>query len=340
MSIRTGLVGISSRFWSQSYARCLAAIEESDFVAVADINYEPEDNVPPEEFARQHKVKLYHDAVEMIEKEGLEAVCVRTKHTEMADFVELVASAGANMYITKPMATTMTDADRIVKAVRENSLIATSGSTGRFEGGISEAYRRLKSGVIGDLISIRLLHQHGRIDIAYSPDHWYMDEEQGGPELSLGWYAADILRWFAGSDVVRVYAEYDNYLSEGSPFMDNGKAVLRFKNKVIGSFDIYFSVDWAFPSWEVELMGTSGSIRTQQSINGGLIFTKSGTVSYENRSNMFLEEIQDWVNCCVNKTEPSLNIEDARSVIEICLACRESAKTNLPVAIPVAELGI
>ena len=81
-------------------------------------------------------------------------------------------------------------------------------------------------------------------------------------------------------------------------------------------------------------MGTSGSIRTQQGINGGLIFTKSGTVSYENRSNMFLEEIQDWINCCVNKTEPSLNIEDARSIIEICLACRESARTNRLVALP------
>ncbi|GAH32350.1 unnamed protein product, partial [marine sediment metagenome] len=155
------------RFWSETFAENLSTIPGSNFVAVADLNYKPEDNIFPEEFARQHKVKLYHDPVEMVEQEGLEAVCIRTKHTEMANYVELIANTGVNMYITKPMATTTKDANRIVKAIKENRLIATSGSTGRFEGGISEAYRRFKNGAIGDLISIRVLHQHGSISRAY-----------------------------------------------------------------------------------------------------------------------------------------------------------------------------
>jgi predicted dehydrogenase len=286
----------------------------------------------PEEYAAEHNVALYHDATEMIKKEGLQAVCICARHTEIVDFVELVAPLGVDIYIAKPMATTMEAANRIVKAVRDNNVIATSGTTERFDGGIRAAYQQFKSGAIGELISIRALHQHGNIS-GFPKGDWYWDEEQGGPELSLIWYAGDVVRWFAGSDVARVYAEYDNYLSDNSPFMDNGKVIMRFENKVMGSIDIYFSVKgWRFPSYEVELVGTEGCIRTQQSVYEGMLFTKDGVTNfYRIQNNNLLDEMRHWVQCCINKTDPDLTIEDACSVIELCLACRQSARTHTPV---------
>ena len=68
-----------------------------------------------------------------------------------------------DVYIAKPMATTLEAADRTVKAIRNNNLSASSGTTECFDGGIREAYRRFKSGAIGELISIQALHQHGNI---------------------------------------------------------------------------------------------------------------------------------------------------------------------------------
>jgi predicted dehydrogenase len=326
----------------------LKSISEAELVACTDMGYDP--NLVkislgrmPEEYAAEHNVALYHDATEMIEKEGLQAVCICAKHTEIVDFVELVAPLGVDIYIAKPMATTMEAANRIVKAVRDNNVIATSGTTERFDGGIRAAYQQFKSGAIGELISLRALHQHGNIS-GFPKGDWYWDEAQGGPELSLIWYAGDVVRWFAGSDVARVYAEYDNYLSDNSPlgrgrgwvnspFMDNGKIILRFENKVMGSIDIYFSVKgWRFPSYEVELVGTEGCIRTQQSVYEGMLFTKDGVTNfYRIQNNNLLDEVKHWVQCCINKTDPDLTIEDACSVIELCLACRQSARTHTPV---------
>jgi len=340
MGIKIGIVGLQSVYWPNAFAGCLKAIQEVEFVSCADLGYDPNTvrislGKTPEEFATQNNVILYHDPAEMIEKEGVQAVCICAKHTELADLVEKVAPLGVSVYMAKPMATTMEAADRIVEAVRGNNLIATSGTTERFDGGIREAYRQLRSGAIGELISIRALHQHGNID-GFPKDDWYWDEAQGGPELSLIWYAGDVVRWFAGSEVLRVYAEYDNYLSESSPFMDNGKIMLRFANRVMGSIDIYFSVSgWSFPSYEVELIGTEGCIRTQQSVYEGMLFTKDGTKNfYRTQNNNLLDEMKHWVQCCIDGTEPELNIEDARSIIELCLACRQSANTNAPVTIP------
>ncbi|HIB90300.1 TPA: Gfo/Idh/MocA family oxidoreductase [Candidatus Poribacteria bacterium] len=340
MRIRTGIVGLQSVFWPHAFANCLNSISEAELVACTSMGLDPSLisislGKTPEEYAAQYDVRLYHDPTEMIQKEDLDAVCICAKHNEIANFVEQVAPLEVDIYIAKPMATTLEAADRIVKAVRNNNVIATSGTTERFDGGIREAYQRFKSGAIGELISIRALHQHGNIS-GFPKGDWYWDEEQGGPELSLVWYAADIVRWFADSEVARVYAEYDNYLSENSPFMDNGKIILRFENRVMGSIDIYFSVNgFQFPSYEIELVGTTGAIRTQQSVYEGTLFTSAGVSNfYRTQNNNLLDEMRHWVQCCINKTEPELTIEDARRVIELCLAMRQSAKTQKPIELP------
>lgn len=340
MSIKTGIVGLQSVFWPNAFAGCLQSISEAEFVACADMGYDPNliknslGNLP-EAYAAQHGVTLYSDPIEMIQRENLDAVCICAKHTEIVDFVEQVAPTGVGIYIAKPMATTVEAAERIVKAVRANGVIATSGTTERFDGGIRAAYQQFKNGAIGELISIRTLHQHGNIS-GFPPEDWYWEEAQGGPELSLGWYVGDVVRWFAGAEVKRVYAEYDNYLSDNSPFMDNGKILIRFENNVMGSIDIYFSVKgWQFPSYEVELVGTEGCLRTQQSAYEGTLFTRDGITNfYRTGNNNLLEEMRHWVQCCIAKTDPELTIEDAHRVIELCLACRQSAQTHRPITLP------
>ena len=340
MGVRTGIVGLQSVYWPNAFASCLSAISDVELVSCTDLGYDPDLisislGKTPAEYATAYSLQLYRDPVEMIQREGLDAVCICAKNTEAVHLVEQVAPLGVDIYIAKPMATTLEAAGRIVKAVREHGVIATSGTTERFDGSIREAYQQFKSGAIGDLISIRALHQHGNIN-SFPKGDWYWEEAQGGPELSLIWYAADVVRWFVGSEATRVYAEYDNYLSARSPFMDNGKIILRFENRVMGSIDIYFSVDgFRLPTYEIELIGTAGAIRTQQSVYEGTLFTKDGVSNfYRLQNNNLLDEMTHWVECCQNKTDPDLTIEDAQRVIELCLACRQSAQMHTPVTLP------
>ena len=41
-----------------------------------------------------------------------------------------------------------------------------------------------------------------------------------------------------------------------------------------------------------------------------------------------------WGQYCINKTDPERTIEDARRVIELCLATRQSAQTQMPIELP------
>ena len=81
MSVKTGIVGLQSVFWPGAFANCLKAIPEAELVACADLGYSPELvraslGRTPEEYADQYSIKLYHDPAEMIESEGLQAVCI------------------------------------------------------------------------------------------------------------------------------------------------------------------------------------------------------------------------------------------------------------------------
>jgi myo-inositol 2-dehydrogenase/D-chiro-inositol 1-dehydrogenase len=287
----------------------------------------------PEEFAAGRGLTLYEDPRQMIEKERLEAVVISGPHSRLVDYCEVAAEAGCHFYVAKPMCTNLPDADRIVKAARQSKVIATSGMTERFDAGIREAKRLVDAGEIGRVLSVRALHQHGHY--TFHEADWWGEVEEGGPELSLIWYAADCARWFAGSEVLRVAAEYDNFISPQSPFMDNGKVLMRFADGKLGSLDIYFSVSFKFPNWEIEVMGTEGAIRTQQSAFEGMLFTKDGPRVFQRTQNDLLrEEVGDWLAACQEGRDPLVKIEDCRQVMEICCACREAAREKRVVELP------
>lgn len=338
--MRVGIVGLASRHWPAAFARCARQIGGVELCAAADLGRSPAElqatlGMDAAAFAERFGVRLYRKAEDMFAGEHLDAVFVCAEHTLQAGLVEVAAGAGLHVYVAKPMATTVADADRIVRAVRTAGVVGSSGNTERFDGALREAHRLVRSGAIGEPIMVRALHQHGSID-AFGPDDWYLRPEQGGPELSLMWYAADVLCWFAGAQVARAYAEYDTFASPGSPFMDNGKAILRFANRALGSADIYFAVrGFRMPTWEIEVVGTQGALRTQQSSYEGLVFTADGPRSfYRNQNDALQTEVQAWVDCCRTGRDPEVTVEHARHVLEVALACRQSHEQRRPVELP------
>jgi len=334
--MRVGLFGICAAYWPGALGQ---AVRKSggELVAAAHLGDDPElieklTKASPTEFAGQMNLALYEDPLKMIREEGLEAVCISGPHSKLVDYCEIAAAEGCHFYVAKPMCTTLEAADRIVAAARDGGVVATSGMTERFDSALAAAHKLVSEGAIGEVISVRALHQHGHY--TFHPDDWWGDPEQGGPELSLGWYAYDCARWFVGSDAVRVAAEYDNFISPQSPFMDNGKVLIRFEHGQLGSLDIYFSVDFEFPRWEIEVMGTEGGIRTTQDAYEGTLFTAEGPRRFSrNPNDLVAAEVGDWLAAAEAGRDPLVTIEDARQVMALCFAARTAAEEQRVVSL-------
>ncbi|MGH2367559.1 MAG: Gfo/Idh/MocA family protein [Chloroflexota bacterium] len=338
--MRLGIIGLASRYWPAAFARAAGQIPGVELVAAADLGRTEAETqatlgMAPAAFAERFGVRHYRDPAEMLVEERLEAAFICAEPTAQADLVEVACRAGAHVYVAKPMAATLAGADRIVRAVRAAGIVGSTGNTERGDGALREAHRLVRSGAIGEPLMVRALHQHGSID-AFGPDDWYRRPEQGGPELSLMWYVADVLCWFIDAPVARVYAEYDTFASPGSPFMDNGKAIFRFANRALASLDIYFAVrGFQMPRWEIEIVCARGALRTQQSSYDGTLFTADGPRSFYRRgSDALLADVQGWVDACRAGKDPEVTMEHARHVIEIALACRRSNAEHRPVELP------
>ena len=209
-------------------------------------------------------------------------------------------------------------------------------SPARFDGAIRAAHEKVQSGVIGEVLSARAMVAHGPFgkDTLFK-DSPEFDEGQGGPELSLGFYVADLLRWFIAEDAVRVYAEYANLNTPWSPYMDSGKATVSFAHNKLGSMDVYFSTSHPGPLWEIEVMGTKGRLRTAQNGYEGIVWIPGETQAFYRSQNAILrDELEAFVRACIQGVIPDLSIEEARQAMELCFAWRRSAESHMPVALP------
>ena len=336
--MRVGIAGLQSVYWPRAFADYARHIEGVDLVAAATAGRPAEAikhslGLGPDEFADRYAVRIYDDPVVMAKAESLDAAFVCAEHSRMVELVEALAPLGVNLYVAKPMANTLERARRIAAVCDKAGIIASTGNTMRFDAGLRAAWQRIAAGEIGDVFCVRVMHQHGEI-AGFPPQDWYWRPEEGGPELSLGWYVLDAVRWLSGAEVQRVYAEYDNFASAGSPFMDNGKMVLRLTNRAIASTDIYFSTRWPFPRWEIEVVGSKGAVKTMQTGYEAMLFSKDGVQAFQhNMNDMVLAEIADWVEACRKQRQPEVTMTDAVRTLEACFAARDSASRGEPVSL-------
>lgn len=337
--MRLGVAGLASVYYPNAFAQAARRIEGVQLVAAATAG-RPEAavqaslRVSPAEYADTYGVRLYEDPVDMAQRESLDGVFVCAEFSRMYELVEALAPLGVHLYVAKAMANTNDRAERIVAACRQAGIVAASGPTMRFDAGLRAAHRRLADSAVGEIVCVRVMHQHGSL-VGWPEGDWYLQPEQGGPVLSLGWYVYDAIRWLSGSEITRVYAEYDNYATPHSPFMDNGKALCRLSSRAIASADLYFSTRWPFPTWEIEVVGATGAIKTMQTGYEVMQFGPSGVEAFQQtRNDMVTAEVQDWVEACRTGRRPEVPVDDAARTLAACLAAHQSSTSHRPV-----ELG-
>ena len=343
MAIRIGIAGLATMYWPVALAQNLSELPDAGLRAVCAMGADDDEimktaRTTRRDYADRFGVQVYDDLEEMIEAEKLDTVAICTRHSKHAEHVERAAAKGVNIYICKPMATTLEDADRIVEAGRRHGVPIAVGPGGRFDPHHVVARHVAESGRIGDPFSIRISHNHGTI-AAFGPDDWYREKKEGGPELSLGWYVIDVLRGLVPRRVARVYAEYHNFASPDSPFMDQGKIVLRFVNDTVASCDMHFSNRFAFPTWDLEVAGTAGALRThsgtpQDGVPEALLWTADGVEVLDvPEGNCWSADTEAWVAAFNQHRTPPIDAEEGRLITMISLACRESAEQHRVVAL-------
>ena len=124
--IRFAVIGAG--MMGQIHARIGQDMLYPQLVAVADI-----DLSRAQALAEQYGAKGYTDFREMLEKENLDAVVVATPETVHRESVVMAAEKGCHVFVEKPLASNLEDADAMIEACDRNGVKMMVGYILRFE---------------------------------------------------------------------------------------------------------------------------------------------------------------------------------------------------------------
>jgi predicted dehydrogenase len=339
--MRVGMAGLAALYWPLAIGKGLQGREGVQFAGAATLGVDGATiqallGISPTDYATRFGLNLYADAETMIAAEELDTVVLITRHSQHAAWAERLAALGVNLFIPKTFATTLADAHRIAETERRYGVTIAVGPSARFLPPFMAVKQALDQGRIGQPFALRLCHHHGVIDV-FHPQDWYRDPNEGGPELSLGWYGVDLILHLMGQPVKTVYAQYGNFTSPDSSFMDCGRIELRLAQGGMASFDMYFCNRFVYPAWQLELVGTKGVLSLHR-VEGE---PSKSVVSLENAAGY--ERLPApaetpgwelfWVDDLLNNRRPALSAKMAQTITAITLAARQSAAQGQVVAI-------
>ncbi len=147
----------------------------------------------------------------------IDAVMIATRHATHAKFAIEAIEAGKHVFVEKPMATTVADAEDIVAAADRSGLIVRVGFNRRFS-----PYIHALRDVIGPE-GIRVLF--ARVNVGAIKNDWSNTPEEGGRLLGEGVHFFDLANWFMGAEPKNVAA---NMIGTINSTNANASVLLRY----------------------------------------------------------------------------------------------------------------
>lgn len=144
--IRFAVVGAG--LMGRIHARIGQELVYPQLVAVAD-----PDTSRAQFLAQKYDANDYTDFREMLQKEDLDAVIVATPETEHREPVIMAAESGCHVFVEKPLASNLADADAMIKACDLNAVKLMVGYILRFEPCYTHIKDAIEQNIIGDFLS-------------------------------------------------------------------------------------------------------------------------------------------------------------------------------------------
>jgi myo-inositol 2-dehydrogenase/D-chiro-inositol 1-dehydrogenase/scyllo-inositol 2-dehydrogenase (NAD+) len=179
--------------------------------------------------------------------DAADAVVISTPTFTHCELAVAAARAGRHVLCEKPMALDETECEAMITAAREAGVVLQIGFMRRFQPEFAEARRRIEAGDIGEPMVLKSLTRGPGL-----PPPWAWEiERSNGMLAEVNSHDFDSVRWLAGSDIVRVYAETANVkgVARGvtaESFYDNAVVTLRFASGAIGTIDGTCPADYGY----------------------------------------------------------------------------------------------
>ncbi len=291
----------------------------------------------------------YQDYEEMLETEKPQAVIIATPEPFHLDPVKAAANRGIQIFLEKPMATTLADADVINKVCEDADVMLMIGYILRFEISYAMIQSAVAEGSIGKFLS------------AYARRMATIDEARrlGGrvsPLTYIGVHDIDQILWYHPVPVKSVYAKaLRGRVYEELGTFDSAWMMIEFEDGALGVHEVGWCLPeewakWKTPSsWSgfgdvrMNVLGTNGNLFldfTPMNLYGvnregwKMPDTRHWPTLHNKMIGAVKYEIEHFIECVLEKKEPLITGKDGRASLEVMLAAEKSIATGQKIELP------
>lgn len=243
------------------------------------------------------------------------------------------AKSGCNIFIEKPLGHDTNGSAELLQIVQEKQLVCMVGYQLRYH----PAYIRIKEllghNVLGRLTSADLHFgewlpgMHSYED--YRESHAARSEQGGGVILCLS-HEIDIAYWLFGKPR-KVYT-MGGHLSDLEMDVEDTVDIILSCCSAGRDFPVHMHLDFLQKPARryIHIVGEKGSIAFDYYTNELEVSllpegnTEKAVYDKFQRNDMFVQEVTDFINSVRNQTPPPISLEQGITVLEICLAARQS----------------
>lgn len=229
-------------------------IEGARLAAVCDIVFEKAKAI-----GERFNVPAYSDMHEMMENAEIDVAVVLTESGKHAEHVCELAKHKKHIVVEKPMALTLTDADKMIQACDEAGIKLFVVKQNRFNVPVVKAREALEQGRLGKLVMGTVRVRWCRPQDYYDQDAWRGTWAlDGGVLTNQASHHIDLLEWMMG-DVESVYAMSTTALVDIEA-EDTAVVSLRFANGALGVIEATTATRPKDLEGSLSLLGEGGSI--------------------------------------------------------------------------------
>lgn len=334
----------------------MTAVENNqlNLVAVSDLLPENMENLLVKHgLEKDASIKRYTDYKQMIDENNIDLIGIATESGNHAEIALYCIEKGIHLIIEKPMAMSISDADTIIEAAKEKSIIVSPCHQNRFNIAVQKLREAIDTDRFGKL-------SHGSIHVRWNRNQNYYTQapwrgtwaQDGGALMNQCIHGIDLLRWMMGSDIEEVYGVTRQQFHDYLEAEDIGMAVVTFKNGAVATIEGTTNVYPQNLEETLYVFGENGTVKLGgKSTNAIDVWDFSDESVLDSENKGFYEETNnvygnghtslyyDVIEAIKNKREPYITAEDGKSALELVLSIYKSQKEGKPVRLPLENFS-
>ncbi len=294
------------------------------------------------------------DNLEVISRPEVNAVFVSTPEHDHAEAILQALELGKPVFVEKPLALTLEDADRIVEAVERTGVAFCVGYSRRHDRRWMLAKEQIAQGRLGQILGITSRVYNTRAQMLQILKR----SPEATPVMDVLTYYVDMACWYLeGVAPVEVVARSNGKIFRGMGYEadDVTWTIITFENGAVVNLGIFYALPAKYPTYgqsaRFEILGEEGVILLDMDNKDSLLFTDNGVphayVPDHQVNMLFMQtnssgdwalgefwgpianETRSWLDhLAIGAPSAHTTAREGRRTVEVTLAIDEAARTG------------